>query len=194
VSVSNGEPTDVLRTVPGDLPVPLDDGACRHLSGLRLPSVSLPSTDGRFVDLSKVDGRLVLFCYPMTGRPGQSIPEGWAQIPGAAGCTPQACSFRDRYEDLRKLRVTIFGLSTQTHTDQLEAAARLHLQYSLLSDSSFQFSQALKLPTFSVNNLTMTKRLTLISKDGIIQHCIYPVFPPDKNVDDVVNWLSASDA
>jgi peroxiredoxin len=191
VQSSNKLPTDVLLTIPPDLPVPVDDGACAHIEGLPLPSVELPSTDGNLVNLSRVGGWVVIFCYPMTGRPGRSIPDGWAQIPGAAGCTPQACSFRDHYATLQSLNVKVFGLSTQTTDDQLEAAARLHLPFTLLSDAVLQFSQSLNLPMLHINDLHLTKRVTLIAKDGIIEKCIYPVFPSDKNVEVVIRWLSA---
>ncbi|CAH1206511.1 Peroxiredoxin [Candidatus Nitrotoga sp. BS] len=190
---SNKLPTDVLLAIPPDLPVPIDDGACAHIEGLPLPSVALPSTDGNSINLSQVGGWLVIFCYPMTGRPGRSVPDGWAQIPGAAGCTPQACSFRDHFAILQKLNVKTFGLSAQTTDDQLEAAARLHLPFALLSDADLQFSQSLCLPMLHVKDLHLTKRVTLITKDGIIKKCIYPVFPSDKNVEVVIGWLSAHD-
>lgn len=185
----NTLPSDVLLAVPDGLPVPIDDGACVHLVGLTLPSVVLKSTTENLVDISLIEGWLVIFCYPMTGRPSYSVPEGWVQIPGAAGCTPQACSFRDNYAELEKLNVTVFGLSTQTTDDQQEAVERLHLPYSLLSDSDLLFSKSLNLPMHYVNDLKLTKRVTLIAKDGVIKKCIYPVFPSDKNVEVVISWL-----
>jgi len=182
-------PTDFLRTLPDGLPVPSDDGACDHLEGASLPSVALPSTAGGVVDPSRSASWVVLFCYPMTGRPGRPIPEGWAQIPGAAGCTPQACSFRDRHCDLQSLGATVFGLSTQESSDQLEAAERLELPFPLLSDADLQFANALHLPQFEVEGLRLLRRVTLICQTGLIRKFFYPVFPPDRNVDEVVTWL-----
>lgn len=182
-------PKDVLVEIPKDLPVPLDDGACNHLLGLMLPSVNLVSTDGKTVNLSQIAGCLVIYCYPMTGRPGKFIPSGWIEIPGAAGCTPQSCSFRDRYSELKALNCQLFGISTQTTEEQLEASERLHLPFQLLSDAAFQFSEALRLPMFEVNGMRLLKRVTLIVKDAKIIKYFYPVFPPDKNIDDVLSWL-----
>jgi len=182
-------PTDFLRTLPDGLPVPSDDGACDHLEGASLPSVYLPSTAGGVVDPSRSAGWLVLFCYPMTGRPGRPIPEGWVQIPGAAGCTPQACSFRDRHRELQSLGATVFGLSTQESPDQLEAAQRLELPFPLLSDAALQFAEALRLPLFDVEGLRLLRRVTLICRAGAISKSFYPVFPPDRNVDEVLTWL-----
>jgi len=182
-------PKDVLVEIPKDLPVPLDDGACNHLLGLMLPSVNLVSTDGKTVNLSQIAGWLVIYCYPMTGRPGKFIPSGWIEIPGAAGCTPQSCSFRDRYSELKALNCQVFGISTQTTEDQLEASERLYLPFKLLSDAAFQFAEALRLPMFEVNGMHLLKRVTLIVKDAKIVKYFYPVFPPDKNIDDVLSWL-----
>jgi len=185
----NELPKDFLRGIPNDLPIPLDDGACDHLEGLMLPSVNLPATTGGTVNPSLLSGWLVIYCYPMTGRPGRAIPDGWVQIPGAAGCTPQACSFRDYYRELRTLNATVFGISTQSPEDQLEAANRLHLPFGLLSDASFQFAQGLRLPMFEIDGMRLNKRVTLIAKDGKIRKCFYPVFPPDKNIEEVLAWL-----
>ncbi|WP_432740522.1 peroxiredoxin [Methylobacter sp. G7] len=182
-------PRDFLRNIPNDLPVPVDDGACNHLEGLMLPTVNLPSTNGGTVNPSQVPGWLVIYCYPMTGQPGRAIPDGWIQIPGAAGCTPQSCSFRDYYRELKALNTNVFGISTQSTEEQLEAVERLHLPFDLLSDASFQFSQGLRLPMFEVEGMRLTKRVTLIAKDGNIQKYFYPVFPPDKNIDEVLAWL-----
>lgn len=189
----NNPAKDFLRTIPSDLPVPVDDGGCSHLQGLTLPSVNLPSTSGGTVNPSQIPGWLVIYCYPMTGQPGRAIPDGWVQIPGAAGCTPQSCSFRDYYRELQALNAKVFGLSTQSSDDQLEAANRLHLPFGLLSDASFQFAQNLRLPMFEIDNMRLTKRVTLIAKDGKIQTYFYPVFPPDKNVEDVLAWLKTHD-
>lgn len=185
-------PKDVLVEIPKDLPVLLDDGACNHLLGLMLPSVNLVSTDGKTVNLSQISGCLVIYCYPMTGQPGRVLPDGWIQIPGAAGCTPQSCSFRDRYSELKALNCQVFGISTQTTEDQLEASQRLHLPFKLFSDAAFQFSEALRLPMFEVKGMHLLKRVTLIVKDAKIVKYFYPVFPPDKNIDDVLSWLRES--
>ena len=178
-----------LLKLPENLPVPIDDGACRHLTGLSLPSIALPSTMGRQVDLSKQVGRVVVYCYPRTGQPGVDVPAGWDEIPGARGCTPQACAFRDHYGELRGLGTQVFGLSTQDTDYQREAVGRLHLPFELLSDAAFEFAQRLQLPTFEFDGLTLIKRLTLILRDGQIEKVFYPVFPPDKNAAEVIDWL-----
>jgi peroxiredoxin len=180
---------DDLYELPKDLPIPLDDGACEHLTGLQLPSVPLMSTANRMVDLAKISGRTVVYCYPRTGRPDQDPPQGWNEIPGARGCTPQSCSFRDHYQELRALGVKVFGLSTQNTDYQREAAERLHLPFSLLSDEQLLFTKALNLPTFEVESMTLLRRLTLVVRDGFVERVFYPVFPPDKNVDEVMDWL-----
>src|SRR5215467_10509108 len=175
--------------LPKDLPVPLDDGACDHLPGIALPSLALQSTGIRPINPAKIPGWLVIYCYPMTGRPGVALPHGWDQIPGARGCTPQSCSFRDHHQELTALNAQVFGLSTQTTKYQREAAGRLHLPFELLSDSSLQFANALRLPTFEIEGMRLIKRVTLIAHDGKIVKHFYPVFPPDKNAEDVVAWL-----
>lgn len=187
-------PPDVLRSIPADLPIPLDDGACEHLENMLMPNVSLWSTDDQEINLSSLSGWNVIFCYPMTGRPGVPIPEGWVQIPGAAGCTPQACSYRDNHTELKRNGVGVYGISTQTSEAQKEASNRLGLPYPLLSDANHAFSSALKLPLLEVGGSKLIKRLTLILKDGIIKKCFYPVFPPDKNVVEVIAWLSENQA
>ena len=178
-----------IHELPKDLPVPVDDGACDHLPGVALPAVVLPSTGGRTVNPAQIPGWVVIYCYPMTGRPDRTLPDGWDQIPGARGCTPQSCSFRDHY---RELDAQVFGLSVQTTDYQREAAERLHLPFELLSDSSFAFAQALRLPMFEVEGMRLIKRVTLIAKDRKIVKHFYPVFPPDRNIDDVLAWLHAS--
>jgi len=180
--------------LPKDLPVPVDDGACEHLSGLALPSINLSATSGRTVNLAKLPGRVVIYCYPMTGRPGVPLPDGWDQIPGARGCTPQSCSFRDHYVELKELNVQVFGLSTQSTEYQREAAERLDLPFDLLSDSALQFANTLRLPTFEIEGMRLIKRVTLIARDGQIVKHFYPVFPPDKNAEDVVAWFQNSQA
>ena len=181
-----------LSTLPDDLPVPVDDGASTHLVGLSVPSVRLMSTQGREVCLAQVSQskRVVVYCYPLTGRPGQELPAGWSEIPGARGCTPQSCSFRDLHRELLALNAVVFGLSTQTTEFQQEAASRLHLPFPLLSDSQYAFSNALNLPMFKVEGLSLTKRLTMIIWQGEIIKVFYPVFPPDKNAQEVVAWLT----
>jgi peroxiredoxin len=178
-----------LTELPKDLPTPVDDGACNHLTGDYLPSISLSSTQGEYVDLSTISGYVVIYCYPMTGKPGVSLPDGWDEIPGARGCTPQSCAFRDHYQELDNLGAKVFGLSTQSTEDQVEAKMRLHLPFELLSDSDSTFAHTLKLPIFEIDNKQLIKRVTLIVKNGSIVKVFYPVFPPDRNADDVINWL-----
>jgi peroxiredoxin len=176
--------------LPDSLPVPLDDGAATHLTGLRLPSLRLAATDGSEIDLSALEGRTVVYVYPRTGRPGVEPPDGWDAIPGARGCTPQSCSFRDHFAELRTLGVAhLFGLSTQDTDYQREAAERLHLPFPLLSDARLALARGLKLPTFSTGDMTLLKRMVLIIEDGTIVKLFYPVFPPDKSADEVVGWL-----
>jgi len=181
---------DNLYELPKDLPVPQDDGACAHLDGMRLPSIPLMSTRGERVDLSARAGRSVVYCYPRTGRPDEPSPAGWNEIPGARGCTPQSCAFRDHYAELRALGIdAVFGLSTQDTAYQTEAVQRLHLPFDLLSDEKLAFAHGLKLPTFEVEGMTLIKRLTLIVHAGCIEHVFYPVFPPDANAPAVIHWL-----
>lgn len=175
--------------LPDDLPVPEDDGAADHLPGTSLPPISLASTAGEVVDLSALPGRAVVYCYPMTGRPDRSLPTGWNEIPGARGCTPQSCSFRDHHAELGALGARVFGLSTQDTDYQQEAAERLHLPFALLSDADLAFAGALGLPTFEVEDMILLKRLTLVIDDGRIEKVFYPVFPPDRSAEEVVEWL-----
>lgn len=182
--------TDDLYTLPDNLPVPVDDGACNHLPGMELPAVSLPATSGRLISLADLPALTVLYCYPRTGQPDKEVPAGWNDIPGARGCTPQACTFRDDYGVLKNLGAEVFGVSTQTTEYQLEAVERLHLPFELLSDAELKFSNALRLPTFRVEAMTLIKRLTLIVANKTIAKIFYPVFPPDRNAADVVDWLN----
>jgi peroxiredoxin len=171
------------------LPVPEDDGAARHLPGMRVPSVRLASTDGLLVDLASVAGRTVVFAYPRTGRPGEPNPAGWDAIPGARGCTPQACAFRDLFAELRSLGVgSVFGLSTQDSAYQREMAEREHLPFPILSDELLLLTRALRLPTFETHGMTLMKRLTLVIQDGVVEHIFYPIFPPDRNAAEVAAW------
>ena len=183
--------SDDLYALTLNLPAPLDDGACAHLPGLRLPAVALTSTAGRLVDLSALRGRVVVYCYPRTGRPDEDPPPGWNEIPGARGCTPQACAFRDHYRELEALGAQVFGLSAQASADQCEAAERLHLPYELLSDEGLAFAAALRLPMFEAAGMRLIKRLTVIVRDGVVEKVFYPVFPPDRNAEQVLRWLSA---
>jgi len=176
--------------LPDNLPVPQDDGAAGHLSGMRLPSLALPSTGGAAVDLSKLKGRTVVYVYPRSGRPGQALPTGWDAIPGARGCTPQSCGFRDHFADLRRLGVAaLYGLSTQDTAYQRELAERLHLPFAILSDEALELTRTLRLPTFSVDGMTLLKRMVWVIDDGAIAQVFYPVFPPDKSAETVVDWL-----
>jgi peroxiredoxin len=181
---------DGLHELPENLPVLEDDGAADHLPGARLPSVPLASTASNPVDLSALDGRTVVYCYPMTGKPGKDLPQGWNEIPGARGCTPQSCSFRDHYAELRNLRARVYGISTQDTGYQTEAAERLQLRFELLSDEDLEFATALGLPTFEVEGMVLLKRLTFVANGGLIEKVFYPVFPPNKNAEEVIEWLS----
>jgi peroxiredoxin len=179
--------------LPENLPVPQDDGAARHLRGMKLPDVALPATDGREINLSKLKGRTVVYFYPRTGLPGKAMPDGWDAIPGARGCTPQSCGFRDHHADLKRLGVAqLFGLSVQDTAYQREAVERLHLPFPLLSDAKMRLTMALKLPTFRVSGLTLLKRMAWVIDDGVIAHVFYPVFPPDKSADEVIAWLQSA--
>lgn len=174
------------------IPAPQDDGATRHLPGMALPSVTLPATDGAMVSLASLPGRTVVYAYPRTGQPGVKNPQGWDMIPGARGCSPQSCSFRDHFAALRQLGVGhLYGLSTQGTAYQSEAAQRFHLPFPLLSDEHLGFTRAANLPTFEAGGMTLLKRFTLVVDDGKVTHVFYPVFPPDQSASDVVAWLSA---
>jgi peroxiredoxin len=179
--------------LPPNIPAPQDDGAAEHLTGMTLPDLALRATSGGPVNLSKLAGRTVLYIYPRTGVPGVDLPPGWNDIPGARGCTPQSCAFRDHHAELKTLGVAqLFGLSTQDTAYQQEAATRLHLPFAILSDEKLAFAQALKLPTFTVAGMTLLKRMALVVDDGVIAKVFYPVFPPDKNAEEVVAWIQAS--
>lgn len=182
--------SDNLHALPEDLPAPVDDGAAAHLAGLRLPSLPLPGTDGGETDLAAISGRAVVFAYPRTGRPDQpSLVPDWNLIPGARGCTPQACAFRDLAADFAAAGCRIFGLSTQETDYQREMVARLHVPFAVLSDAALGLTRALRLPTMAVGGLTLLRRLTWVARDGVIEKVFYPVFPPDRNAADVLRWL-----
>jgi len=172
-----------LSELPADLPVPQDDGAAKHLPGMKVPPINLASTDGTSVDLAALEGRWVIYVYPMTGQPGVPLPDGWDGIPGARGCTPQSCAFRDHFTELQALKTGVFGLSAQTTEYQREVRDRLHLPFQLLSDAELQLKQHLQLPTFKVAGMELYKRLTLVVMDGKVDPVFYPVFPLDQSAD-----------
>ena len=192
----------MLTDLPADLPVPQDDGACDHLSGLAVPDLRFAATSGEKVSLAHLtERRSVLYIYPMTGRPERELPPGWAELPGARGCTPQSCSFRDHHAELQALGADVCGLSSQPSAYQAEAKARLHLPFELLSDTELSLADALKLPTFEVEALAelspdipqrLYKRVTLIVSGGHIEKVFYPVFPPDLNALEVLAYLRAN--
>jgi peroxiredoxin len=183
--------TDVY-SLPPDLPVPEDDGAADHLQGMQVPRLELPTTDGHGVDLLEAAQRLlVVYVYPRTGRPDEPLPPGWDDIPGARGCTPQACSFRDHHAEIAALGARILGLSSQTAASQIEFARRVELPYALASDPLLTVADALRLPTFEVEGVgRLYKRLTFVAREGTIEKVFYPVFPPDRNAQEVVEWLT----
>lgn len=179
--------------LPPNLPVPQDNGAAKHLAGMKLPDIALPATSGAAVNLAKLTGRTVVYIYPRTGVPGVDSLPGWDAIPGARGCTPQSCSFRDHFGELKRLGVAqLYGLSTQDTAYQQEAASRLHLPFAILSDEAFALTKALRLPTFATAGMTLLKRMALVIDDGTITKAFYPVFPPDKNAEEVIAWLQES--
>jgi peroxiredoxin len=179
-------------SLPTDLPVPDDDGAADHLPGTRMPRVELPSTRGREVALDRLGpGRAVIYIYPMTGQPGVDLPEGWNAIPGARGCTPEACGFRDHHAELEAAGAgTVYGLSSQSTEYQAELAERLGLPFEILSDADYELAHALALPTFTAGGRRLYKRITLIVADGRIEHVFYPIFPPDGHAAQVLDWLA----
>ncbi len=187
-------PADIQQ-LPGDLPVPIDDGACDHLTGMAVPGVALPSTGGGTVRLDDATApRTVVFVYSLTAKPDEEPPggmAGWTAIPGARGCTPQACAYRDEAEQFRQLAVRLYGLSTQDTAYQREMATRLRLPYEVLSDAGLELTRALHLPTFEVEGTTLLKRHTLVIGRGRIEHVFYPVFPPDQDASRVLVWLTA---
>jgi peroxiredoxin len=180
--------------LPDDLPAPVDDGAAAHLPGAVLPRLTMPATDGTEVDLGDLGpGRTVLYLYPMTGRPGIQLPSGWDAIPGARGCTPEACSFRDGHAELAAAGAArVHGLSSQDSAYQAEVAERLHLPFALLADPQLCLADALRLPTFTTPETgRLYRRLTLVVLDGRIEHVFHPVFPTDTHAMQVLAWLRA---
>jgi peroxiredoxin len=180
-----------VNELPADLPAPLDDGSTYHLKGMKLPKVSLQATNGKRIDLAGIKGRLVIYCYPMTGQPNVALPEGWDQIPGARGCTPQSCSYRDHYQELQLLGAQVIGLSVQTTDYQKEMADRLHLPFPVVSDMNYEFQKALNMPTFVTAGMTLLKRVTLIANDGVIEAVHYPIFPSDSDAAWVLEYLKS---
>jgi peroxiredoxin len=176
------------------IPAPIDDGAAKHLTGATVPAVALAATDGAMVTLAALKGRIVVFAYPRTGEPGKaSLVDDWDMIPGARGCTPQTCSFRDLFADLKRARAQgVFGLSTQTTAYQREMVERLHVPFAVLSDDKLELAKAMRLPTMDVAGQTLIKRLALVIDDRRITKVFYPVFPPDRNAGDVLAWLQAN--
>ena len=178
-----------VHQLPADLPVPVDDGACDHLVGLELPPLVLESSRGP-VDLGELGSRLgVLYVYPRTGHPGRPVPAGWDAIPGARGCTPQSCGFRDHTAELVRLGARVAGLSTQTLEEQREFAEREHMPFPVVADPGRRLGTALSLPTFEFRGATLYRRVTVVAADGRIEKVFYPVFPPDRNASDVVAYL-----
>jgi len=179
--------------LPDDMPLPVDDGGAEHLNGSPVPLMRLPATTGQNVTLQELPGRTVLFGYPMTGTPGHALPTGWDSIPGARGCTPQACGIRDSHAEFVGLQARVFGLSTQSPAEQLEACHRLHLPYPLLSDSDLALTRAWQLPTFAVDGRTLIRRITIFLVNGIVDGVLYPVFPPDRSAESALAWLREHD-
>ena len=184
--------TDDITRLPPDLPVPVDDGACDHLPGMRVPAIALRTTSGRDVVLAELPGWTVVYTYPRTGEDGLAPPPGWNEIPGARGCTPQTCGFRDHHRELTGLGAAVFGMSTQTPAYQREMVKRLHVPFEVLSDADLEMVHALRLPTFTFREMTLMKRLTMYLRDGGIAHVIYPVFPPDRSAEEAVRWLEGA--
>jgi peroxiredoxin len=180
-------------SLPSGLPVPADDGACDHLLGLELPPVPLPAVDGSHQVLDQVPTEwLVLYVYPRTGGPGITLPDDWDLIPGARGCTPQGCAFRDHHVELAGLGATVWGVSAQPLEEQRDFSERMHIPFPLLNDSGLLLAGApLRLPTFEGGGLTLYRRVTLLARDGRIEKVFYPVFPPDRNAAEVIGFLTS---
>ena len=181
---------DYLNSIPNNLSVPKDDGLCKHLLGMEIPEISLLTSNGDYIKLRRKESfRIVMYFYPMTGRPDKPLPKNWNDIPGARGCTPENCSFRDNYDELVKLNALPIGITSQSIEDIKEMVRRLKINFDILSDYNLSFAKSLKLPTFSVDSAVYIKRLTLIVDNYKIVKVFYPVFPSDKHINDVLNWL-----
>lgn len=180
-------------SLPDDLPAPADDGACEHLPDTPVPPIGLSATDGQTVSLAALPGRTVVFAYPRTGRPGErSLVADWDLIPGARGCTPESCAFRDLHGEFAAAGAAVLGLSTQDTGYQLELTERLHLPFAILSDANLELAGALGLPTFEVAGQALIKRLTLLIRDGVIERVWYPVFPPDRHAGQVLEYIAST--
>lgn len=182
-----------LTSLPPDLPIPADDGAAAHLVGQPIPHLSVLSTAGRVVALDELGpGRTILYLYPLTGGPDIDLPDGWDTIPGARGCTTEACDFRDHHSDLLDAGATaVFGLSCQDSDYQREVVDRLRLPFDMLSDVELGLAEKLNLPTFHAGGRTLYKRLTLVIAGSAVQHAFYPIFPPNRHAQEVLAWLRA---
>ncbi len=193
LNCENGGVNADYSQLPTDLPVPEDDGAADHLAGMAMPDLTLRSTLNRTANLADLArGRLVAYAYPRTGVPGQPLPGGWDDIPGARGCTPQSCAYRDSLAEFEKLGAAVVGISTQSPEEQLEFAEREHIPFALLSDNDLRLAERLRLPTFTADGMTLYKRLTLVAEAGEITRVFYPVFPPDRNAEAVLSWLAGA--
>ena len=188
--------SDNLYALPDNIPVPTDDGAADHLPGAAVPPTVLLSTKGRRVSLAEASrrSRVVVYCYPRTGKPDQDPPPGWDDVPGARGCTPQSCGFRDRHDEYMALGAEVFGLSVQGTDYQREMAQRIHLPFEVLSDVDYELTRTMRLPTFVIHGHTLLKRTTLVLHQGSVEKMFYPVFPPDRNAAEVLAWLRANPA
>jgi peroxiredoxin len=187
--------SDTYESLPPGLPVPVDDGAAAHLRGSAVPAISFPSTAGGRLDLADAaSGLLVVYVYPRTGRPGEPLPAGWDEIPGARGCTPQSCAFRDHVRDFAAFGASVVGLSAQSPAEQLEFAEREHIPYPLLSDGDLQLATLMSLPTFEAAAMRLYRRLTFVAREGRVKKVFYPVFPPERNAADVLVWLRRAGA
>ncbi|MGI8518997.1 MAG: peroxiredoxin [Actinomycetota bacterium] len=185
---------ETFRELQPNLPAPIDDGACDRLLGTSVPDMTLPSTSGERISLrQRTRHASVLYFYPRTGVPGQQLPDGWDLIPGARGCTPQACGFRDHAAELEDLGAQVLGISAQPTDEQREFAERIGLPFSLLSDPALLLAEQMGLPTFEVGSMRLFKRVTLIAKGAKIVKVFYPIFPPDRNAGDVVAWLKTNE-
>tara|TARA_Y100000590_G_C15360278_1_gene878660 strand:- start:244 stop:798 length:555 start_codon:yes stop_codon:yes gene_type:complete len=184
-----------MYTLPSNIPIPKDDGACDDLVDKRIPDISLLNQDEKMLKLNRSSDtfRIVLYCFPMTGHPEKTLPSNWNNIPGARGCTPQTCSFRDNYDEIMKFNALPIGMSTQSTAELKEMSLRLKIPYDLVSDQDLKFSKTMKLPIFTINNKEYIKRLTLIIERSIIKYVFYPIFPPDQHVFDVIKWLKKND-
>jgi len=179
-----------LTKLPDDLPIPEYDDVCNHLTNFTIPPISLPNQDGNLLRLNRLDTfRIVLYCYPMTGRPDRSLPNNWDSIPGASGCTSQTCDFRDNYDEIVSLNAIPIGVSTQPVDDLKEMVTRLGVTYDVVSDNNLEFAKKLNLPTFAIDDKIFLKRTTLIIEKSIIKKFFYPIFPPNKHVNEVIKWL-----